>query len=255
MLISEARSGPPPQRIPGKNALARDLLGLLPPMRAPILKLLSLVALFFVFGYGTLRGSIVWTYDFPGSPGSGVGNNQTNPQPTGATFGDWARVNLTAGTASDAFESTFWNNTAVFDPTQYESFTITADAGYHLNLEQLTFDEMRTSGGPTKGHIEMFLNGSSAPWAVFNYNPSSNWNSHTFDFTDTTDSDNVTLVEFRFYGWNGGTPDAGLLFDNVAVTLSAVPEVPNLGAVILVIGCAVLGRRFRGVVPRRESGK
>src|SRR5579864_1903084 len=83
------------------------------------------------------NASIVWIYDFPGTPGSGLAADQSNPQPSGATFSDWSRVNLTAGTTSDVFDSTFWNNTAVFDPTQYESFTITADAGSHLDLQSL----------------------------------------------------------------------------------------------------------------------
>lgn len=193
--------------------------------------------------------SIVWTYDFPGTPGSGAASDQANPQPSGATFGDWSRVNLTPGTASGAFESTYWNNSATFDPTQYESFSITADVGCHLNLESLAFDEMRTAGGPTKGHVEMFLNGSAAPWAVYNYNPSASWNTETFNFTPTTDSDNVTSVEFRFYGWNGGTPDASLLLDNVSVTLTiagvAIPETSSLGPLGILLITMALGHSGR----------
>jgi hypothetical protein len=225
--------------------VAREVLDSYLPMQLSILKsgLLAVVALLLLTPVGT-RASIVWTYDFPGSPGSGLAADQTNPQPAGATFSDWNRVNLSAGTTADVLDSNFWNNTAVFDSTQYESFSITATAGCNLDLQLLSFDEMRTAGGPTKGHVEMFINGSSAPWAVYNYNPSASWKTETFNFTPTTDADNVTSVEFRFYGWNGGTPSASLLLDNVSVVLTiggvAVPEASSLGPIALLL-CCVLG--------------
>ena len=200
---------------------------------------LCLPALLLAMACSTAKSSVVYTYDFPGNPGSGLAADQTNPQFPNATFGDWARVNVSAGPAANSFDSTFWNTTSSFDPTQYVSFSITADAGYHLNLSLLTFDEMRTSGGPTKGHVEMFLDGSAAPYAVMNYNPHSSIHSETFNFTPTTDADNVGTVEFRFYGWNGGTPEASLILANVAVTLSIVPEPSTVLFALLPIGIAL----------------
>jgi hypothetical protein len=185
------------------------------------------------------RGTVIYTYDFPGTPGSGLASDQSSTAPAYTTFGDWNRVNLTAGGATNVFESTFWNTTAIFDATQYESFTITADAGWHLNLQLLTFDEMRTAGGPTKGRIQMFINGSAVPYDIFNYNPSASFQNQTFNFTPTTDADNVTTVEFRFYGWNGGTPEASLILDNVAITLDVVPE-PNCGAMSALFAAVVI---------------
>ena len=201
--------------------------------------LLWLPASLLILACSTAQSSVVFLYDFPGTPGSGLASDQTNPQPANATFGDWSRVNVSPVGTAAAFDSNFWNTTSTFDPTQYASFSITADAGYHLNLSLLTFDEMRTSGGPTKGHIELFLDGSAAPYAVFNYNPSSQWTSHTFNFADTTDADNVGTVDFRFYGWNGGTPNASLIFDNVAVTLSIVPEPGTRVFALLPVGIAL----------------
>jgi hypothetical protein len=75
----------------------------------------------------------------------------------------------------------------------------------HLNLSLLTFDEVRTAGGPTKGLVQMFINGSATVYDSFNYNPSASVQNKTFSFTPTVDADNVTSVEYRFYGWNGGT--------------------------------------------------
>jgi len=205
-----------------------------------------LLAVLFAFAWCfTSHASLVYVYDFPGTPGSGLAADQTNPPPGVANFGDWSRVNLSQVGTSDVFDSNFWNTTAIFDPTQYASFSITADAGFHLNLELLTFDQVRTAGGPTKGRIDMFLNGSAIPYDTFNYNPSASVQNKTFNFTPTTDADNVTSVEFRFYGWNGGTDTASLIFDNVTVTVSTVPEVSAFWPVMLLLACIFLARNAR----------
>jgi hypothetical protein len=53
-------------------------------------------------------------------------------------------------------------------------------------------------------------------------------------------------VEFRFYGWNGGTPAAGMLFDNVAVTLDVVPERSTWLAAALPIALVIAHTLRRG---------
>jgi len=206
-------------------------------------KLTLLTAILLLAGVASSHASFV--YDFPGTPGSLVAANQTVPPQDGhATFSDWTRVNLGNGVGtSDVLDSNFWNTTAIFDPTQYESFTITADAGYHLDLQLLTFDQTRIAGGPTKGRISMFLNGSVVAYDTFDYNPTASWQNKTDAFVPTVDADNVTLVEFQFYGWNGGTADASLLIDNVTITVAIVPE-PAIGALVdCFVGLAVLHSR------------
>jgi hypothetical protein len=192
------------------------------------------------------HASVVWTYDFPGTPGSGLAMDQTNPQTPNATFGDWARVNVSPVGTSDAFNSNFWNTTSNFDDTQYASFSITAAAGYHLNLQLLTFDEMRESGGPTKGRVEIFLNGSTTAYDTFDYNPTASVQNQTDNFTPTVDANNVTSVEFRFYGWDGGTATSGLILDNVTVTFDVVPESAAIWPVICLLFCVAAEATRRG---------
>jgi len=220
----------------------------------PKFRLLPLAAALLFVAQSMASASIVWTYDFPGTPGSPLGSGQTNPQTPNVTFGDWTRVNLSAVATSDVFDSNFWNITADFDSTQYASFTITADAGYHLNLSLLTFDQSRTSGGPTKGVIQIFLNGSATVYDSFSYNPTASIQNKTFSFIPTTDADNVTLIEFRWYGWNGGTPESSLIFDNVAISgIGVVPETGTIVPVALLLGCVVAEsvRQRRRQVPTR----
>ena len=181
--------------------------------------------------------TFIYTYDFPGAPGNGSSANQTNPQPGNATFSDFTRVGVTQSPTPNAFESYNWSiaSGGTPDPTTYNSFSITASAGYHLNLSQLTFDQMHGPGGPTKGQVALYLNGSNTPYATMNYNPASQLQSETFNFANTTDAMNVTTAEFRFYCWNAGgsTSTYTMLFDNVSTTLDVVPE-PSTWAVSIV---------------------
>ena len=90
----------------------------------------------------------------------------------------------------------------------------------------------------------MFVNGSTTPWDTYNYNPvvnSGGGKVETFNFTPTTDADNATSVEFRFYGYNGGTPAAGLFLDNVTTYGTVVlPEIAPLLPVSLIITCSII---------------
>ncbi len=203
-------------------------------------KFLILALLMWVTSAWSTQASLVWTYDFPGTPGSGLGSGQTNPQTPNATFGDFTRVGVSQVGTGNVFDSNFWNTTSNIDLTQYEGFTITAAAGYHLDLQSLTFLEMATAGGPTKGRVYLFLNGSTTPYSGLDYNPDPSFTSRTFGFTPTVDADNVTVAEFRFYGWNGGTANASLILSNVAVTFTVVPEATTLGPIILLLGTVCL---------------
>ncbi len=172
--------------------------------------------------------SVVYTYDFPGNPtGSGKAADQSSTAPAFTTFGDWTRVNLQAGTTPNVWDNDFWNTTSTINRTQYTSFTITANSGFFLNLQSITFDESRTGGGPTKGEVQLFTNG--VLYATFDYNPSlvtgaEQFKNFSFNFTPTTAADQVTSAEFRFIAWNTGNSSSSLIFDNVAVTLDVVPE-------------------------------
>lgn len=194
--------------------------------------------------------SFVYTYDFLGSPGSGLAADQTNSQTSNATFSDFTRVGVTESATANVFESYDWSlmsgNTP--DPSTYNTFSITAAAGYHLNLSQLTFDQMHGPGGPTKAEVALYLNGSSTPYATFAFNTASSVQTMTFNFIDTTDADNVTTAEFRFYCWNAGgsTSTYTMLFDNVSTTLTIVPEPTTWLASLLPLflaGHAILVRR------------
>jgi len=192
------------------------------------------------------EAALIWTYDFPGpGPNNGSAANQTNPQPSGATFSDFTRNGGLIGTGNaNVFGSTNWSTSATMDPTVFTAFTITADAGSALDLNQLTFDSLKT-GATTAGftaEVALYLNGSTSPYAFFGWTPqNAPLTSYTFNFGPLTPADNVTTATFKFYGWNATDSTNGLQFANVAVygTIAAVPEIPAHSPVFLLLICII----------------
>jgi hypothetical protein len=186
----------------------------------------------------------LFTYDFPGSPGSGLAVDQTNPQPSGATFSDFTRNgNLVGLAAANQFDSNNWTGSATIDQTQFDAFSITAGVGRTLDLTQLGFDVMRINTGPLNAQVALYLNGSTTPYATMNFAPPTTITTMTFNFTALTDADNVTTATFKFFGWNS-TPSAGSMrFDNVATfgTIGmAVPEPSTFLPGLFAIGIALV---------------
>src|SRR3954469_11920380 len=101
-------------------------------------RLLAVLALVLAASPATSDAAIVYTYDFPGNPGSGLAANQTNGQPWLGTFSDFTRTagltQMPGAPANSTFGTESWNLTGSIDTTQYEGFSITAGSGIHLNL-------------------------------------------------------------------------------------------------------------------------
>jgi hypothetical protein len=202
--------------------------------------------------------SVLYTYDFPGDPGSGLEANQTNGQPTNATFSDYTRTGVIEKKAKNVFNSNTWSVNTSIDTTQYTSFSITAAGGYHLNLTSLTFDAQANATGPNNGRVALFLNGSATAYATFDYTPASSYSLVTFDFTDLTDANLATTATFRFYGWNATNAGGQLGFDNVVTngTISNLPEPAMLQPILwLLLGCTLVeaGRSFRARAARGHA--
>ena len=215
-------------------------------MRALKLSLLISAALMLACPNG--RASLIYTYDFPGAPGSGLASDQTNGQPANATMSDFTRNGgLTGSGANGVFGSKNWPTAATLDPSVYTAFTITANAGFFLSLNQLTFDSLKNgASNPFLGEVGLFLNGSATAYATFDWTPqNSPMTSYVFNFTPITYADNVTTATFKFFAWNAGAPTNELQFDNVSIYGGIdVPEVAGLGPAVLVIGCAIFAQRL-----------
>jgi hypothetical protein len=210
-------------------------------MDIQIAKRVVLTAVGVVAIYSGTEASLIYTYDFPGTPGSGLAVDQTNPQPPNATFSDFTRTNLNPDTVlrPNEFDTIGWAHNGQ-DTTQHEGFTITAHPGYLLDLSSLTFNAFQYASGATQGQVALFLNGSASAYASLDFH----WDVNgpvTFNFTPLTITDNVTVAEFRFYGWTAGSPNGGDGLSAVAVFGDVVvPEVSSLGPIVLLLAGMLL---------------
>jgi len=150
--------------------------------------------------------------------------------------------------ANNTFGTESWNQTGVINTSQYEGFTITAGPGVHLNLTNLTFDLQLKPSGPLNFEVGIFLNGSSTAFATLDLTPTSTNTSYNFDFTDLTDLDNATTVDFKFFGWNASASGGGIVLDNVVTNGAIVPEPSTWIAALFPVALAAFGLR------RRKSG-
>jgi len=215
----------------------------------PALKFLALSAFALLVVCPIARASLIYTYDFPGSPGSGLASDQTNGQPTGATFSDFTRTadltQMPGAPANNDYGTESWNQTGSINTAQYEGFSITAAAGYHLNLTSLSFDVQLKPSGPLNFEVGLFLNGSSTAYATLDLTPTTTVTTYTFNFTPLTDANNVTLAEFRFFGWNAAAAGGGIILDNVTTNgaISNLPETSTFVPILALTGFVLITRR------------
>lgn len=217
-------------------------------LRPRVSVLLLVLMIFGVVFCPSARAGLIYLYDFPGSPGSGLATDQTNGQPTGATISDFTRNGGLTGTGVQGiFGSKNWPTGSSIDPTVFTAFSITAGPNYLLNLSQLTFDSLKNgAGGPTNAEVALFLNGSSTAYATFDWTPANApLTSYIFSFTPITDADSVTTATFKFFAWNANDATNEVQFDNMATYGAIVPEPEAFTPILVVVGCAIATSKFR----------
>src|ERR1043166_2337495 len=132
-------------------------------------KLTFLSAIALLILQSAVQASLIYLYDFPGNPGSGLAVDQTNPQPANATFGDFTRNTVQSVSGANTFGSDHWSLNPALDSTVFESFSITAGGGFHLNLSSLDFTLQRSATGPQNMEVALFLNGSATAYATYDF--------------------------------------------------------------------------------------
>lgn len=193
------------------------------------------------------RASLIYTYDFPGpGPNNGAASNQTNPQPSNATFSDYTRNGGLIGTGNTGvFGSTNWPTSATLNPNVFTAFTITAAPGFVLDLTQLTFQSLKNgAAAPLLAEVDLFLNGSATAYASMNWTPqNAPMTNYTFNFTPLTQANNVTTATFKFFAWNATDATNEVQFANVATfgTIDvAVSEAPTFWPIIFLVSCVLV---------------
>jgi hypothetical protein len=187
-------------------------------------------------------GPILATYTFTGQPGTQT-SEPVDAQPFGANFSDIVRGSgLIPEDGDHSINSRSWTMGAVIDPTDYYGFTLTPDAGFGVDVDQIAFTERRSGAGVMTFDLRSSLDGYTTALFTFTTPDSTANRRHTVNLGPEFD-DLMSAITFRWFGYaaeNGsvGTwrlgisaSDAGSgLPANVQVSgaIEAVPEPSTL---------------------------
>ncbi len=166
--------------------------------------LLLLIPLF----YSSLTfGQDLVAYDFTGENGNQLFTATSNVA-TNMTASSLVRGGgVSASGAGGSMSSTGWSTGAI-DLTDYYSFTVTPDAGYSLDLDELNFGERRSGSGIRNFEIRTSLDGYSASYFSTTFSDNTSTRHHNFTF-DPAFANITTAITIRIYGYNaegsGGT--------------------------------------------------
>lgn len=149
-----------------------------------------------------------------------------------------------APTATTAISGTGWN---VADGVKWWQFTVTANAGYQLDLTSLTFDDQRSPTGPASWSVT--VNGVTAvsglgTHAAFAANPMNTVSLSGLAFQD------LGSAVVKIFGFGASAPVGTWRLDNVNLngTVAQNPAVPDAGTTALLLSIPLLGlfalRRF-----------
>lgn len=135
----------------------------------------------------------------------------------------------------------------------YGEFTLTANAGYSLNLTGFDIKAMSANGAPNFQSRYFFVQYRTGNIGAFTdliadtLVPGGSLTSHSASLSLT----NLQSITFRIYGYNNPTgstrPDRGLQYDDIVVKGAAVPEPGSMSLLAVgLAGFAALRRRRSG---------
>lgn len=144
------------------------------------------------------------------------------------TFSDFTAQGNTCATGGGVFNRSGWNQTAIFDPNQYNEFSISGANCTNLNLSKLALNHRTSSTGGTP---TIFVRSSLDNFTTNIDTIASSWNGNVV-LADTVflpaTFANVGTVTFRFYVINQATATSTLRMDNVSVWGNAIAITPSL---------------------------
>jgi hypothetical protein len=146
------------------------------------------------------------------------------------------RNTLTCMAAANVFNSSTINNTATVNDNSYIQFTVTADAGYQLNVTSLSFFSQGSLTAPNQMEVRYSTDNfvSSTSWGAAPRTLTSPGAVSTWDFPDFTTTAGGT-VTFRLYPYGTQRADLGtarasasasLRLDNVILNGTVITPMP-----------------------------
>jgi len=210
---------------------------------------------------GSAQAATLFTYDFPGIPGSGLTADQTATVPAGLSFSDFTRSNVIEYIGNNVFNSNNWNINTAIDLSEYIQFTMTVDPGYSATLASLQFFQRGSDTVADEFRVAVSLDNFGSTTESSDGLVSFGGLSETWDFTDLILSGGDT-VYFRWYvfgdtqtGGSGSPLPVGTFrLDDVSLNgaitppPAVVPEPPlalalSVTGLLLSAGLRRIGRR------------
>jgi hypothetical protein len=175
-----------------------------------------------------------WTFETSVQTPASAGPNITASSFT-MSSGTASFVGGNAPTASTAISGIGWD---VSDGGKWWDFTVTANAGYLLDLTSLTFDDRASGTGAA--HWSVTINGvvaasGQSTHTAFSTDPMNAVDLNTLAFQDMTSAD------VRIFGYGATGPGGTWRLDNVNLNgaVAQISSVPDSSPSLAGLGCAV----------------
>ncbi|GLU50829.1 T9SS type A sorting domain-containing protein [Dyadobacter frigoris] len=177
----------------------------------------------------------IYSNTFTGISACPTPGNVATPIP-GVTGTELTRSTITCTAFANAFNSTTLNNTAAINDNSYIEFSVTADAGYQLNVTSLSFFRQGSASAPNQLEIRYSTDGfaTSTAWGMAPTTVTSPGATTTWDFNDFTVASGVNLT-FRIYPFgkqradlstNTASSGASFRLDNIILNGTALNPMP-----------------------------
>jgi hypothetical protein len=156
---------------------------------------------------------IIALYEFTGAAACPNQNPNVTAQPTQATFSEFTSVNTSCVATNNVFNNDNWNTTMTVDLNEYNTFTITANDCYLMNLTKLSFDHRNSGTGNATWHVRSSLDNYSSTIAT----GQSSSTISTISIPLNAVFSDLSEITFRFYITGAAASGTTWRQDNVSV--------------------------------------
>jgi hypothetical protein len=156
---------------------------------------------------------IIALYEFTGAAACPNQNPNVTAQPTQATFSEFTSVNTSCVATNNVFNNDNWNTTMTVDLNEYNTFTITANDCYLMNLTKLSFDHRNSGTGNATWHVRSSLDNYSSTIAT----GQSSSTIATISIPLNAVFSDLSEITFRFYITGAAASGTTWRQDNVSV--------------------------------------
>ncbi len=172
---------------------------------------------------------LIGTYTFTGA----IGDEATFPvdaQPTNAVFAPFGRGSgITPSTSANRFSATGFTQATTVDLNQYYNFSITANGGFVVDVDSLTFTERRSGTGITKYQVRSSVDNFAAPLVDVTVPDDTNIRPAKLALPGAP-FNSLSTIEFRIYGYAAEATAGTWRMDDVRLVgrvLTSGPATPT----------------------------